>query len=180
MSAIDDECADPPSSYDEQRRSRALAIQVFKGYYKSDKPDGVISSGEAEVRHYAMETSISGGIVATICFSPSTGDGRRRGRRLFAGKTMENSRARILPRLIRVGPACARHIPPAICVSTPFVARSTSAKPTTQLKTRPMNEYKLLWQVRVTGRRLHVSDDGLQRVAYLNHHFICASQVDKQ
>jgi len=48
-----------------------LAIQVFKGYYKSDKPDGVIPSGEAEVRHYAMETSISGGIVATICFSLS-------------------------------------------------------------------------------------------------------------
>lgn len=71
MSAID-ECANPPSSYEEQRRSRALAIQVFKGHYKSDKPDGVISSGEAEVRHYAMETSISGGIVATICFSPST------------------------------------------------------------------------------------------------------------
>jgi len=48
-----------------------LAIQVFKGHYKSDKPDGVIPSGEAEVRHYAMETSISGGIVATICFSLS-------------------------------------------------------------------------------------------------------------
>lgn len=71
--------------------TRALAIQVFKGHYKSDKPDGVIPSGEAEVRHYAMETSISGGIVATICFSlsarplPITTD-RRRGRRLFAGK----------------------------------------------------------------------------------------------
>lgn len=57
-----------------------LAIQVFKGHYKSDKPDGVISNGEAEVRHYAMETSISGGIVATICFSlftrsPSTDGG---------------------------------------------------------------------------------------------------------
>lgn len=48
-----------------------LAIQVFKGHYKSDKPDGVIPRGEAEVRHYAMETSISGGIVATICFSLS-------------------------------------------------------------------------------------------------------------
>lgn len=52
-------------------RRPELAIQVFKGHYKSDKPDGVIPSGEAEVRHYAMETSISGGIVATICFSLS-------------------------------------------------------------------------------------------------------------
>lgn len=54
-----------------------LAIQVFKGHYKSDKPDGVISNGEAEVRHYAMETSISGGIVATICFSLFTRSPRR-------------------------------------------------------------------------------------------------------
>lgn len=37
----------------------------LKGHYKSDKPDGVIPREEAEVRHYAMETSISGGIVAT-------------------------------------------------------------------------------------------------------------------
>lgn len=44
-------------------------IHVFKGHYKSDKPDGVIPREEAEVRHYAMETSISGGIVATIRFS---------------------------------------------------------------------------------------------------------------
>lgn len=45
------------------------SIHVFKGHYKSDKPDGVIPREEAEVRHYAMETSISGGIVATIRFS---------------------------------------------------------------------------------------------------------------
>lgn len=30
-------------------------------------------------------------------------------------------------------------------IDSPFVVRSTSAKPTTQLKTRAMNEYKLLW-----------------------------------
>lgn len=86
-----------------------LAIQVFKGHYKSDKPDGVIPSGEAEVRHYAMETSISGGIVATICFSlsalalpPLGGDGGGGGngaaRGLFVEKLMEKSEARILPR----------------------------------------------------------------------------------
>lgn len=74
-----------------------LTIQVFKGHYKSDKPDGVIPSGEAEVHHYAMETSISGGIVATICFSlsarlsrPLVGERRERGRRprhfFFVGK----------------------------------------------------------------------------------------------
>lgn len=60
------------------------SIHVFKGHYKSDKPDGVIPREEAEVRHYAMETSISGGIVATIRFSlsipPTHSVGTRGGR----------------------------------------------------------------------------------------------------
>ena len=149
-----------------------LAIQVFKGYYKSDKPDGVIPSGEAEVRHYAMETSISGGIVATICFSLSArlprlpvSERRRwrrrrreRGRqpRLFfcSGKPMENSGVRILPRFNARRSRLTHSA--AICVSVirydmprrgetrHRASRSTSAKPTTQLKPRPMNEYKLL------------------------------------
>lgn len=59
------------------------SIHVFKGHYKSDKPDGVIPREEAEVRHYAMETSISGGIVATIRFSLSIPPTRRLARNLL-------------------------------------------------------------------------------------------------
>jgi len=131
--------------------SRAgLAIQVFKGHYKSDKPDGVIPSGEAEVRHYAMETSISGGIVATICFSLSTrsplggedveggggggGAGSANSVFFFCRKTNGKSRVRMLPRLMRAGPA-RRNLRIVGCTRR-RAARSTSAKPSARSKAR--------------------------------------------
>lgn len=199
MGATGGECVAPPNSYDVLE----LAIQVFKGHYKSDKPDGVIPSGEAEVRHYAMETSISGGIVATICFSlsarlprPLLSRRRRRRERDRRPYTLFFSPVGKLPGsgyshvLARAGPR-VRRIPPQFAYSAircDMIRRAPCVAP----DRRPQNRRRSCWCPPVrwmntncygnfasTGGRLRVGNDGLH-VAYLNHHFICASQVDKQ